>query len=258
MSGARRSGSPVTTVVKLGGSIITDKAVEFSYRESAVRSLGRELARSGERVVLVHGGGSFGHPLAKRYGLSSTKTKRSPEGVAETRAAMLELDLKVCSSLRSAGVTPYTFTPYPLLRSAGRTGLGWLRALLDSGVVPTTFGDVISAREGFVVISGDTIARELARSLSATRCIFVMDVDGILGPGGAVMPTVERSSLASIKRTTTRDATGGVLGKVEEALRIASGGTEVAFVSGFRPEEFAKALKRQPFHGTVVRVPSHD
>lgn len=246
------------TVVKLGGSIISDKGVEFSFREEVVAALGRALAASGERAVLVHGGGAFGHPMAKKYGLSSSRTSRSPRGVAETRSAMFDLNLRVCASLLSTGMRPYTFSPFPLLRLAGRKGATWLAGLIDSGLTPVTFGDVTRDEGGFRIVSGDTIARELSRSLGAGRCIFVMDVDGIMDAGGALIPALDARGLSRMKVSASSDATGGILLKVKEARRMAAEGTEVAFVSGFRAEEFAKALKRQRFHGTILRVPSRE
>jgi isopentenyl phosphate kinase len=245
------------TIVKLGGSIISDKSVDFSFREEEVIGLGRAIASSGERVVVVHGGGAFGHPMAKKYGLSSSKAKESAEGVAETRAAMFDLDLRVCDSLSIGGVRPYTFSPFPLLSLAGARGRTWANRLLDSGLTPVTFGDVIYDR-GFRILSGDTIALELSRSLGAALCVFVMDVDGILGRDGKPMRELNPRTLSKMKVGAAADATGGIALKVKEALRMAESGTEVTFVSGFRDKEFAKALKRLSFHGTIVRVPSRD
>ena len=58
--------------------------------------------------------------------------------------------------------------------------------------------------------------------------------------------------------SASEDSTGGISAKLREALKIASAGTEVAFVSGFDPDEFSKALKGLDFHGTIVKVPSRD
>jgi isopentenyl phosphate kinase len=245
-------------VVKLGGSIITDKKVDFSYRDEVVRSLGRVIAASGERVVVVHGGGSFGHPLAKKFHLSSSHAKSSPEGVSDTRRAMFDLDARVCDSLLAGGVMPYAFSPFPLLTAAGRRGMGWIDSMLDAGLTPVTFGDVVKGRGGFRILSGDTISLALSKSLGARRCVFVMNVDGILDPAGKVIESLERADVQRLARHASSDATGGVALKVREAMKIAASGTEVAFVSGFRPHEFAKALKRLSFHGTIVRVPSRD
>jgi isopentenyl phosphate kinase len=273
-------------VVKLGGSIITDKGSELPiYREEVVRPLAGALASSGERVVVVHGGGSFGHPLAKRFHLSSSSVRPSSEGVSETRRAMFDLNSFVCASLIAEGVRPYTFSPFSLFSAAGRKGASWLLATLDAGLTPVTFGDVVQEARGFRILSGDTIALALSRSLHASRCVFVMDVDGILDAQGSLIESLTEEEVVALtggmgggaaSRTGGRvrrgssppspfsssshsDATGGISLKVREALKMAASGTEVAFVSGFKPQEFSKALKRLGFHGTIVRVvPSRD
>jgi len=242
--------SKTPVVVKLGGSVITDKAVAFSYRERAVRSLARAMASSALPVVIVHGGGSFGHTVAKRYGLSSRRSARSSEGVAETREAMLDLDAKVCASLMAEGVRPYAFSPFALLDREG--GPEFLRRLLERGMSPVTFGDVVHDGRGFRVLSGDTICVEVAELLAADRCVMAMDVPGLLDSKGRVVRVLsdrEPPALAS-----TGDATGGIALKVREALRMAAAGTEVRLVSGRRPEEFLKALKGVAFNGTTVKV----
>jgi isopentenyl phosphate kinase len=252
------SSSAPVTVVKLGGSIISDKRKDFSYRGERVAALARAILSSGQRTVVVHGGGAFGHPLAKRYHLSSRSASPSPDGVSETRRAMFDLNARICGSMAAEGLHPYTFSPFPLLTSAGAKGRAWLGQIVSAGLTPVTFGDVVHEDGGFRILSGDTIVRLLSRSLRAARCVFVMDVDGILGPDGAVAREIDRRSAARLEFSASGDATGGIALKVREALKIASGGTEVAFVSGFKPHEFSKALKGLDFYGTIVRVPSRD
>ncbi len=244
-------------VVKLGGSIVTDKEKDSSFRPAAVASLARAISASGVQAVVVHGGGSFGHPVAKRYGLSSRSSSRTPDGVAETRRAMFDLNMRICDCFISEGLHPYTFSPFPLLAAAGRRGSSWLLESVSEGLTPITFGDVVRDRTGFRVLSGDTIALLLSKQLKAERCVFVMDVDGIVGPNG-LLRTVDAKGAAALEFARSEDATGGIALKVREALRIASGGTEVAFVSGFRPAEFSKALKGLRFHGTSVKDPSRE
>lgn len=206
-------------------------------------------------MVVVHGGGAFGHPLAKRYNLSSSRTAKSSEGVSETRGAMFDLNMRVCDSLSIAGLRPYTFSPFPLLSFAGGRGVRWLNNLLDSGLTPITFGDVVYDG-GFRILSGDTISLGLSRLLGAMRCVFVMDVDGILDKNGKPISEINENTLGKMRSEASSDATGGIALKVGEAMKMARDGTEVAFVSGFREKEFAKALKRLRFHGTIVKVPS--
>ena len=66
-------------ILKLGGSVITNKRVgKPVVRVRHVKQLAREVSRvcldgaRGSRppLILLYGGGSFGHPLAHRYQLS--------------------------------------------------------------------------------------------------------------------------------------------------------------------------------------------
>ena len=243
-----------TVVVKLGGSVITDKAVAFSYKEKAVRALGEAISSAGVPVVIVHGGGSFGHTVAKRYGLTSSRSAPSPEGVSETRDAMLKLDSKICASLSAAGLHPYAFSPFTLL-DRGEGGASFLERLLRSGATPVTFGDVVHDGDGFRVLSGDTICVELAEITGASRCVMALDVDGVLDEDGEVIKILGSGAEAKLLPSSKSDATGGISFKVSEAMRMAATGTEVRFVSGRKPAEFLKALKGVQFHGTSVKVP---
>jgi isopentenyl phosphate kinase len=246
-------GRVAPIVVKLGGSVVTDKSSPFTYRGEAVLRLAREMVLSGRRVVVVHGGGSFGHTAARKYGLSSRAPRRSAAGVGETRAAMYRLNLLVCSSLAEAGMNPYSFSPFDLLLKAGGPA-SWIRVLLNAGLAPVTFGDVVHDGSGFRILSGDTIAYELCRLLHPARCIFVLDAEGIYDEEGRLIAELATSRIGRLKLGRADDATGGIRLKLKEASRIAALGVETAFVSGKSSAEFAKALKMVSFHGTIVRV----
>jgi len=245
------------TLAKLGGSVITDKREPFSFREDVVYALGKEIAGSRERVVLVHGGGSFGHPVAKKYGLTSRAYSRGGEGVSKTRDAMYALNQLVCRALMGAGVETYPFAPFDLLSSSNEErARSWLTNLLSSGLCPVTFGDVSSYRRGFRILSGDTIMHELAKVLRPVRCVFALDVDGVYRGRerneGNLLRTISASQMSKLKVGLGDDATGGIKLKLEVAAKIASLGTSVSFVSGFRRAEFAKALRGLEFYGTLV------
>ena len=241
-------------LVKLGGSLITDKTEPFSFRAEAVLALGQEIASSRQQVVVVHGGGSFGHPLAKQYRLTSRTYSRGGRGVSETRDAMYELDQLVSRALRTAGVETYPFAPFDLLTKSGLgSARAWLTKLLRSGLSPLTFGDVSSYPSGFKILSGDTIMYELAKILRPARCVFAMDVDGVYrGLGGDPLARVTGSQLTALKVRPGDDATGGIRLKLNIAAKIASMGTSVGFVSGFRRAEFARAITGRDFYGTVI------
>jgi isopentenyl phosphate kinase len=241
-------------VAKLGGSVITDKTKPFTYRSDVASALVEEITSSDEKVVVVHGGGSFGHTVAKRHGISSTAPSQGP-GVSETRNAMYELDQLLYKTMVEFKLSPYPFAPFDLLTKIGRkSAAAWLKGLLKANLTPLTFGDVTLFPNGFKILSGDTIVYELAKILRPERCVFAMDVDGVYEWNTRVI--IPELSPSKIRRTSVlqgEDATGGMKLKLDTAARIAALGCEVCFVSGYRRNEFAKALKGLDFYGTIVR-----
>lgn len=241
-------------MVKLGGSVITDKSKPFSYRSDVVSALAEEIASSDQQVVVVHGGGSFGHTVAKQYGLSSA-SPTGPQGVTQTRDAMFELNRLVCKTFMEFKVNPYPFAPFDVLSKASRPAAAtWLRNLLKAGLTPLTFGDVVAVQGGFKVLSGDTIVQELAAILKPERCVFAMDVDGVYEENTRVIiPELTPTKARKIRLPKADDATGGMRLKLDVAARVASWGAKACFVSGYRRNEFSKALKGLEFYGTLVK-----
>ena len=180
-------------VVKLGGSLISEsKTKKFSYRgETIARLAARAISTSGVDVVVVHGGGTLGTRSAKEYGLSSRSSKPSPEGVSETGPRHVRPGQ--ASAIRS-WLEGSIHTPSPRSRSLrpreGRSRK-WLEQTIAVGFTPVTFGDVVNVGTGWRLVSGDTIALLLSKMLGAERCVFVMDVDGIMGPEG-LLRSVEK------------------------------------------------------------------
>ncbi len=76
-------------IVKLGGSLITNKDIPESANIPKMKLLCREISQAistdkALQLVLIHGGGSFGHFFAKKFGLGTVLERNvSPEGLAE-------------------------------------------------------------------------------------------------------------------------------------------------------------------------------
>ena len=220
-----------------------------------VSALSEEIASSAQMVVVIHGGGSYGHVVARQHGISSDAGGAPALGVAQTRSAMYELNRMVCRTMMEFKLNPYPFAPYDAISRAGRAPLSaWLKGLLKEGLTPVTFGDVMLTPTGFRVMSGDVIMQDLAKALAPERCVFALDVDGVYEPNTRVIiPELTPSKIRRMSVPNGDDATGGMKLKLDAAARIAAGGTKVCFVSGYRRNEFSKALRGLDFYGTVVR-----
>ncbi len=193
--------------------------------------------------------------VAKQHGITSDAGEAPAVGVAQTRGAMYELDRMVCKTMMEFKLNPYPFSPFDAASRAGKAQVSaWLKGLLKEGLTPVTFGDVTLTSSGFRVMSGDVIVQELAKILAPERCVFALDVDGVYEPNTRVIiPELSPSKIRRMGVPAGDDATGGMKLKLDAAAKIASGGTKVCFVSGYRRNEFSKALRGLDFYGTVVR-----
>ena len=91
------------TILKLGGSVITDKKKPLTPNLQAIERLANEIAQAKvSSLIVVHGGGSFGHYLAKQYNLTEGYGDTSQVfGFSETHRAMTKLNSLVMEADRT-------------------------------------------------------------------------------------------------------------------------------------------------------------
>jgi len=246
-------------VVKLGGSFITQKERQLFFRKDEVTMAAKALKSTERDFAIIHGGGSFGHPLAKTFGLSSKEFSESSVGVSETRLAMHNLSYLIYIQLGLTGFKPYLLHTSSLLRLDGSPVPEYgamLRELVRTGLTPLTHGDVQLFDRGYRIVSGDRLAYLFCKALAPSRMIFVFDQPGILkrvGDPGSLVKELTVAQAKEMQFEGAGDATGGIGAKVASACEIASLGVETCFVSGFDTDSLIKAVKGQKFSGTVLR-----
>ncbi len=229
-------------VLKIGGSVITVKSRNFRVNRRNMDRIARSLSRlyrAGWKFVIVHGGGSFGHPVAAAYGLSKGGLEgRKLIGFAETRYWMSVLNLKFTRRLLDAGVpaSPLQTSAVAYNRDGG---LCWVNSSLVAeyvtrGVVPVLYGDVVlDVQRGASILSGDDLSAMLAVRLNAESLVYVMGAGGIYdrppgSPGARLMETVDPRSKLVLGGTRGIDVTQGVRRKLDAAFWAASRGVRVA------------------------------
>src|SRR3989449_8150256 len=84
-------GRPIMLLVKLGGSVVTEKSHLRTPRPAAIRRLAGELASLREPLLIVHGAGSYGHILARRHRLNERGGSTPPRPLA---AAAVQADVR--------------------------------------------------------------------------------------------------------------------------------------------------------------------
>lgn len=250
-------------IVKLGGSAVTDKSKPMTARPEVIERLAAELATHKSPMILIHGGGSFGHIKAKEYALHKGFTGEAQrDGICQVQSDMRALNRLVEDNLRKAGV-PVASIPAGAITTFDNGELyelpsGVFQHYLNIGITPISFGDVVVDRSrGISICSGDDIMLKLASDLKAERCIFVTAVDGIFpeyppGEGQGPIPEIRRGDSVEF---TVRDAdvTGSMQRKLELMFRIADLGAEVQIVNGLVPGRLKSALAKEPVPGTKVK-----
>jgi len=243
-------------LVKLGGSVITDKTRTCAFKREVVDRLASELSYANMKGVLVTGAGSFGHILAKKYKLNEGLTTCNLEqvyGLARVQRDVRLLNLKVCNVLLKHNLSPVSLPPSAMVRcNKGKItslDLTIFKDYLDLGTIPVTFGDVVlDAARGFCICSGDLMMEEISRVFKFDCAIFVTDVDGVFDADPKVCRSaklieeievdtkienlVREENLFGDKKKARNDVTGKMFGKLKSALKIASYGTDVYIING--------------------------
>lgn len=258
-----------TVILKLGGSVITGKSRDKPQVEAkAIKRLAAEIAQALRkrplRLFIVHGAGPYGHVPAKKYALSGgLRGRRQVEGMALTHQSMERLNFKVVESLVTAKVNAMAYQPSAGgLLDGGRLAsfpLESVNCLLDIGVVPVSYGDVLPDRGlGLGILSGDHLVPYLARELSADRVVIVTSYNGIydMDPkekGARKLDLINASVLPvlSARATEGTDVTGGIAGKVVELLRLSGRGIPSEII-GPNPGYLKRTLLGETGLGTRV------
>lgn len=253
-------------LVKLGGSVLTDKGRLRTPRRAAIHRLARELATVKRPLLVVHGAGSFGHILARKHRLNEgAPTPARRLGAARVQQDVKALDGLVVDALIDAGLAAVPVPPSSVLSlDDGRVASIDMTPFLEfssMGFVPVTFGDVVrDLRRGISVCSGDLLMLELARAFRPERAIFVADVDGLFTADpkhtrtAELLETVRAPDLSRIRFSSSRrtDVTGSIEGKVRRMFDVAAHAGECRIVNGNVKNRVRDALRGRRVVGTLV------
>ncbi len=249
----------MTRVLKIGGSILTDKTQAARARPGEIERVAREIAEAAEDLVLIHGAGSFGHIPAKKYGLPE---RFSPEGLRATHRSVFDLNDLVVEALAREGVDAMPVHPFScVLLQDGRIrsfATEIVSEMVKDGLLPVLHGDVAmdaSRRAG--IVSGDQLVPYLARALRAAVVAVGTDVEGVLS-SGRPLPAITRGDLPSVDcglgGSAGVDVTGGMKGKLLELLDLADEGTDSVIFDASRKGNIQRALKGESVGTRVGRL----
>lgn len=256
-------------LVKLGGSLLTDKERPDTVRGEVVDRLAGEIARArraGVELVLGHGSGSFGHAAATRHGLAAGDGPgtATAAGVVAVRERAAELHRLVVSALEAAGALPFSISPSSAAVAAGgrlvELAIEPLERALALGLLPVVYGDVVLDRErGAVVCSTETVLAavvERSKERRVTGAVWVGATEGLLDRRGRLVPTVDLrrpdEALTAAGPAAGSDVTGGMRHRLEAVLALARAGVPSLLLDGTVPGRLEAALVGEEVLGTRI------
>jgi len=257
------------TILKIGGSVITDKSGELAARMQDISRLAEEIRDANvQNLIIVHGGGSFGHPLAQQYAINAGfKEENQRIGFAETHHVMTMLNGLFMDALIWRDVPAVSITPSScIIAKNGRIQYfeeASLKMLLKMGFLPIMYGDTVLDTElGFTILSGDQLVSYIATRFNAERIIIGVDVDGLYDADPKVKKTAKifkRLTLEELKKLqsslgkpTACDVTGGIFGKIAELIPAIEMRIPVTIVNATKPNYIYTALKGEKVEGTQI------
>jgi isopentenyl phosphate kinase len=252
-------------IIKLGGSLITDKSQPYTLREEQLKRITQEIAEVLGPCVVVHGVGSFGHvPVINRKLYEGYKKPEQLPDLSKTMIEVFQLRMAVTDALTEAGLAPVIFLPSNIffMTEGEITGhfSGGLRQYLDLGMTLLIGGDMCAdSQRGFSVCSGDKVVLLLSRLLNPRDVIFATDVAGIytadpkLDPKAELIPQISLGRIEEYEemanQAATPDITKGMRGKLDEIKRIEpilKVGAEVAILGMTEPGILRRYMNGDP------------
>jgi isopentenyl phosphate kinase len=256
-------------ILKIGGSVITDKNGDLAAKTEVINRLAEEIAKAKlNSLILVHGGGSFGHPTAQKWGLKDGyKEPAQMLGFAETHHVMtvlngLVMDALVWHEIPAVSVAPSCgfLTENGRIKSSDCT---MVERMMKMGFTPVLYGDVtFDGKLGFTVLSGDQLVAYLALKFNACKIVMGVDCDGLYDAdpktdkNAKMYPHLTLKELQSLQgklaKPANPDVTGGIQGKVGELLPAVEKGIPVSVVNGTKTGRVYKALVGEKVEGTLI------
>jgi len=255
-------------VIKFAGALLEDpEMVEALAAQAAA------LAKRGNQILVVHGGGRAFTATLKRMGIESRfvaglrVTDRETRDVAVMVFAGL-LNKRLAAAISAAGqpalgisaADAACFRAEPLVHNDTEGSLGYvgyltgantelLASLWNSGLVPVAACLGLGGDGELYNINADHMAAACAEYLRADQLVYLTDVDGVLESGR----TLSAVACDEIERLVqTKVVSGGMVLKLEAARRALEGGVGgVHIVGGTVPGGLLAAVETGSLSGAI-------
>lgn len=257
-------------LIKLGGSLITDKHKAFCAKRGVIARVAREIKKSLSPdfdLIIGHGSGSFGHTVASKYQTQKgIINKNSVWGLSLVADAAITINRIVISEFLKAKLPVVSFAPASFLvakdKKLNKVFVRQIETSLKIGIIPVVYGDIVlDINRGFCIFSGETTLDILAKTLKnhyqKVTVVLCGDTDGVLDVQNKTIERINQKVFkkfsAVIGQSAGVDVTGGMFHKVKTSLDLASKfGIETHIINGRTSQKLKNVLSGKDRNNTTM------
>lgn len=260
-------------LIKLGGSLITDKEKPYTARYEIINNLSRQIKDALEEnknlsLIIGNGGGSFPHYPAVKYQMKEgIKNENQKIGFCEVQDAASRLNRIIVRSLLDLKIKAVSINPSSaIITQKKKIKFFFIEPIVKAinlGIIPVIYGDIVFDEFfGSTILSTETLLNVLCQKL-IKKGFFVDKIihngitPGVLDREGKLIEKISKNNWNRIKTHFTSakgfDVTGGMFHKVKEALLITKQGVETLIINGCQEKDILKkAILGKKVRGTII------
>jgi len=256
-------------IVKLGGSLITDKTNPYIFNRDIVENLVDQAKyfldkfNKQYKLIIVHGSGSFGHTDAVLYNVKDG-FEENPFGACRTHYSAQTLNQLVTQSFIDKNISVISLNPSSFIFvDDDKINPNWqiLDYMLSQQITPLFYGDIIlDKKRGCQILSGEKIINLIVDYLMSedkivSQIIHLGIENGVYDANKNVISLIDSKNIDTLQfeHDYETDSTGGMEHKVMESYNLAKKGIKISIVNGLVKDSFYKAMIQELYHGTIIK-----
>jgi isopentenyl phosphate kinase len=257
-------------LIKIGGSLITDKNKPFSIKGRVLDVICGEIGKamkSGKHLIVGHGAGSFAHIPAKKYKThKGVVNKHSFRGIAEVADVAAQLNRIVVGKLLEKTVNAVSVSPLSIMIAEDHKlksiCTDSVEELLELGLLPVLYGDqILDTKLGCTVFSTEKVLGYLGlhlkkKGFKVEQIIHCGQTNGVYDENGETISLINSKNYSKYRKALGGsggvDVTGGMAHKVEETLALAKDGIPGLIIDGIVNGSLSEAVQGKEVLGTRV------
>jgi isopentenyl phosphate kinase len=265
-------------ILKIGGSVATHKdKLGFSVRTDLLKKIALSIKKSQTKkdfdLILIHGAGSVGHQLVRKYNLNFG-LKESAENLKNSLKichAIQKLDNAIFEIFISHGVNIFPIHTASTIIQKDKGIIHCHTKIIDESLakncIPILYGEMVFDKIlGMSPCSGDAIASFLAKKFRAQKIFFASDINGIfnmdphLHKDAKLIENINLSEIWNndrIKITGSHsvDVTGGLLGKIKSLdLKHEKSLQSIEIFNGLQEKNYEHVFLAKKFPHTTIKI----